>query len=622
MEDGRGRRRRRGRIRRAARRLVLRRRPSGRACRSPFCWRRPCSRAAGWPPTSAPALTSPDDLCFPQPRRHGRSARPRRPRRRHADHALHITSVVALRRHDPPAFDFTMRSGGGAVYRGDHQLRLLLAAGPGAAGRRSATRRCMSRAGEAGRGPSFDYPDRCALPRTTRLRMIDRIEVFLPDGGPHGLGLHARRPGRRPVGVVLPGPLLSRSGLPRLAGPGIAAAAAQSRGRGALGRRAGAAASVAVIGATAPLALPRAGAAAQTAASSVQAVVTAATTDSPWSRRTVSSGWTGRSIYQMNDFTLQVTGRRLMKYSRVYHRRDRLRAAAGGGDVAGTGRPAAPVYQALRYARGPARSADRHRRAALVGARASRSRRGRRGGAQGAGAVQRPAAGPGRADLRRPSAASSSSRPRPAGWRRPSAISPTRVYDLSNACLGVLNGIVEIANRIELGQVRAGLVVSCETAREINDTMIETMLQTRSMDDVQDLAGHADRRLGGGRRAGHGRLVRSEPAAAAAGRHDAGGAAVPRPVPLGHRDHAQRRPHSSCPPTRWPCSSTASSWACAPGALPQAARLGQRHGGQGHLPPGRLQPPRPDPQGARASHPHKEYSTYPTWATSARCRCR
>src|SRR5215470_11354891 len=56
------------------------------------------------------------------------------------------------------------------------------------------------------------------------------------------------------------------------------------------------------------------------------------------------------------------------------------------------------------------------------------------------------------------------------------------VYDLSNACLGVLNGIVDIANRIELGQVRAGLVVSCETAREINETMIETMLQNRSME--------------------------------------------------------------------------------------------------------------------------------------------
>ena len=54
------------------------------------------------------------------------------------------------------------------------------------------------------------------------------------------------------------------------------------------------------------------------------------------------------------------------------------------------------------------------------------------------------------------------------------------VYDLSNACLGVLNGMVDVANRIELGQIRAGLVVSCETAREINDIMIERMLASRS----------------------------------------------------------------------------------------------------------------------------------------------
>ncbi len=61
-------------------------------------------------------------------------------------------------------------------------------------------------------------------------------------------------------------------------------------------------------------------------------------------------------------------------------------------------------------------------------------------------------------------------------------INPETVYDISNACLGVLNGIVDIANRIELGQVRAGLVVSCETAREINDATIETLLQTHDME--------------------------------------------------------------------------------------------------------------------------------------------
>ena len=50
------------------------------------------------------------------------------------------------------------------------------------------------------------------------------------------------------------------------------------------------------------------------------------------------------------------------------------------------------------------------------------------------------------------------------------------VYDLSNACLGVLNGMLDIANRIELGQIRAGLVVSCESAREINEIMLARLV--------------------------------------------------------------------------------------------------------------------------------------------------
>jgi 3-oxoacyl-[acyl-carrier-protein] synthase-3 len=57
----------------------------------------------------------------------------------------------------------------------------------------------------------------------------------------------------------------------------------------------------------------------------------------------------------------------------------------------------------------------------------------------------------------------------------------TTVYDLSNACLGVLNGMLDTANRIALGQIRAGLVVSCESAREINDITINRMLAQPSM---------------------------------------------------------------------------------------------------------------------------------------------
>lgn len=59
------------------------------------------------------------------------------------------------------------------------------------------------------------------------------------------------------------------------------------------------------------------------------------------------------------------------------------------------------------------------------------------------------------------------------------------IFDISNACLGVLNGIVAIANRIELGQIRAGMIVSCESAREITGTMIDRMLAARSMDNFR-----------------------------------------------------------------------------------------------------------------------------------------
>ena len=53
------------------------------------------------------------------------------------------------------------------------------------------------------------------------------------------------------------------------------------------------------------------------------------------------------------------------------------------------------------------------------------------------------------------------------------AIDPAAaVFDVSNACLGVITGIVEVANRIALGQIEAGLVVASETAREINEATL------------------------------------------------------------------------------------------------------------------------------------------------------
>ncbi|MCF8720742.1 3-oxoacyl-ACP synthase III [Nitrospina gracilis] len=49
-------------------------------------------------------------------------------------------------------------------------------------------------------------------------------------------------------------------------------------------------------------------------------------------------------------------------------------------------------------------------------------------------------------------------------------------YDVSNACLGVLNGMVQVANMIEHGQIRAGLIVSGENGGPLVDHTIETLL--------------------------------------------------------------------------------------------------------------------------------------------------
>jgi 3-oxoacyl-[acyl-carrier-protein] synthase III len=56
------------------------------------------------------------------------------------------------------------------------------------------------------------------------------------------------------------------------------------------------------------------------------------------------------------------------------------------------------------------------------------------------------------------------------------------VYDVSNACLGILNGMVQVANAIELGQIESGLVVSSESARQIIDSTIDLLLEKKDME--------------------------------------------------------------------------------------------------------------------------------------------
>ena len=49
------------------------------------------------------------------------------------------------------------------------------------------------------------------------------------------------------------------------------------------------------------------------------------------------------------------------------------------------------------------------------------------------------------------------------------------LFDLSNACLGLLNGVIQVANMIELGQIRAGLVVGTESSRSLVETTIDRL---------------------------------------------------------------------------------------------------------------------------------------------------
>lgn len=55
------------------------------------------------------------------------------------------------------------------------------------------------------------------------------------------------------------------------------------------------------------------------------------------------------------------------------------------------------------------------------------------------------------------------------------------IYDVSNACLGLLNGMLQIANMIELGQVRAGIVVGTEGSRQLVETTIDALNQDTSL---------------------------------------------------------------------------------------------------------------------------------------------
>ncbi|OGV50304.1 MAG: 3-oxoacyl-ACP synthase III [Lentisphaerae bacterium GWF2_52_8] len=55
------------------------------------------------------------------------------------------------------------------------------------------------------------------------------------------------------------------------------------------------------------------------------------------------------------------------------------------------------------------------------------------------------------------------------------------VFDISNACLGILTGMISLGNMIELGQIEAGLLVSGENSRPLLESTIRSMLNDMSL---------------------------------------------------------------------------------------------------------------------------------------------
>ena len=55
------------------------------------------------------------------------------------------------------------------------------------------------------------------------------------------------------------------------------------------------------------------------------------------------------------------------------------------------------------------------------------------------------------------------------------------VFDISNACLGILTGMITAANMIELGQIKAALLVAGENSRPLLESTIKVMLEDKTL---------------------------------------------------------------------------------------------------------------------------------------------
>jgi len=55
------------------------------------------------------------------------------------------------------------------------------------------------------------------------------------------------------------------------------------------------------------------------------------------------------------------------------------------------------------------------------------------------------------------------------------------VFDISNACLGILTGMITAANMIELGQIKSALLVAGENSRPLLESTIRVMLDDKNL---------------------------------------------------------------------------------------------------------------------------------------------
>ncbi len=57
-----------------------------------------------------------------------------------------------------------------------------------------------------------------------------------------------------------------------------------------------------------------------------------------------------------------------------------------------------------------------------------------------------------------------------------------QLFDITNACLGVLNSIIQVANAIETKQIKAGLIVASESSRHIINQTIAKLLEENDIE--------------------------------------------------------------------------------------------------------------------------------------------